>query len=91
MNADALGQRRVNLKRLKRDAALLFRRQPPHRAHVVQPVGQFDQQHADIFRHGQKQLAEIFRLFALDRLAFDPRQLAHAINEIGHFHAECLF
>ena len=37
------------------------------RAHVVQPVGELDQQHADVVRHGEQELAQILRraLFSL--------------------------
>jgi len=41
----------------------------------VQAVGELDQQHADVFRHRQHQLAEVFRLLGLVRLQLEARQL----------------
>ena len=82
LDADALGQRRINFQRFARDAAALFGVfQMMQRAHIVQPVRQLDQQHADIFRHREDQFAEIFRLLGLIGLQFDARQLGDAVNQ----------
>ena len=63
IHADAFGERRVDLHGFACDAP------PPlrigdvvQRPHVVQPVGELDQQHADVTTHCQHQLAEILRL-----------------------------
>ena len=53
---------RVDIQRLARDALLLVRRQIFERAHVVQPVGQLHQHHANVVDHGQKHLADVFGL-----------------------------
>ena len=59
---DALGQRGVDIHRLARDAlALLGLLDEVQRAHVVQPVAQLDQQHADVLAHRQQELAQVFR------------------------------
>lgn len=74
VQADPLGQRGIYLNRFTGDTLTLFRfADMMKRAHIMNPVGQFDQQNADILGHGQNQLTEIFSLFALRRLAFDPR------------------
>ena len=58
----ALGQRGVDIHRLARDALALFGRlDEMQRAHVVQPVRQLHQQHADILGHGEQELAQVFR------------------------------
>jgi hypothetical protein len=64
-----------------RSAALFGVFDEPQRLHVVQPVGELDQQHADVFRHRQHQLAEVFRLLRLVRLQFEARQLGDAVDE----------
>ena len=46
---------------------LLFRLHRLDRAHVVQTVGQFHQDHAQVLGHGHEQLAEVFGLLALRR------------------------
>ena len=72
LHADALGQRRIDLHRLARDApALVGVLDEVQRPHVVQPVGELDQQDADVLRHRQHQLAEILRLLGLVGLQLD--------------------
>ena len=72
LHTHALGQRRVNLHRFLGDAAaFVVIVEEFQRAHVVQPVGQLDQQHADVLRHRQDQLAEVFRLLRVFRLQLD--------------------
>jgi hypothetical protein len=89
VHADAFGQRRINLHRLERHAAALFRlRHMMQGAHVVQPVRQLHQKHADVFRHRQHQLAEVLGLLGLVGLEFDARQLGHAVDQAADFVAE---
>ena len=91
LHADALGQRRIDLHRLPRDApALLGILHEMQRPHVVQTVGQLHQQHADVLRHGQHQLAEILRLLGLVRLQLDARQLGDAVDQARDLLAEQL-
>ena len=58
------------------------------RAHVVQTVGEFHQQDAHVFGHGDHELAKVLRLFAGVAAQFDLRQLGDAVHEIGDFLAE---
>jgi len=52
VHADPLGERRIDIHRLARDPlALLGLRYVMERAHIVQPVGQLDQQHANVVGH----------------------------------------
>ena len=58
VHADPLGERRIDIHRLAGDAAaLLLRLDVMERAHVVQPVGQLHQQHADVVGQGQQEFA----------------------------------
>ncbi len=50
------------------------------RAHVVQPVGELDQDHPDVLGHRQQQLAEILGLGSLGRGQLQLRQLGDAID-----------
>ena len=82
VHADALGERRVDVERLARDPPPLVRLgDVMQRAHVVQPVGEFDQQHPDIVRHGEQELAQVLgRTLAL-RLSLDLGKLGDPIDQ----------
>ena len=59
---DSFGERRVDVHRLARDAAALFgARDEVERPHVVEAVGELDEQNADVVGHRQQELAEILR------------------------------
>lgn len=58
-------QRRIDLHRFKRLVAALLLGHDLDRAHVVQPVGQLDDDHAHILRHGEQHLAHVLRLLLL--------------------------
>ncbi len=55
---------------------------------LCKPVGQFDQDHAHIARHGEQHLAEIFRLGMGFGLEFDLVQLGNPIYQFGNLLAE---
>ena len=82
IHADPLGKRRINIHCFLGDPPPLGRvADEMQRAHIVQPVGQLDEQHADVVGHRQQELAQIFgRAFILG-LRFDFRQLGDAIDE----------
>ena len=89
LHAHALGERRIDLQGLQRDAPALVRiLHEVERLHVVQTVGQFHQQDADIRRHGEHELAEVLRVLGVVRLQFDARELGHAVDEAGDLLAE---
>ena len=60
--SQAMGQWRIEVKRLARDLELLCRKHRTQRSHIVQTVGDLDQDNPDIITHRQQQLAEILRL-----------------------------
>jgi len=62
----------------------------PQGLHVVQAIGQFDEQHPDVFGHREDELTEIFGLLRLIRLQLDPRQLGHAVDKPADFRTEQL-
>ncbi len=64
-DAEPVGQRREDLQRLAGDALLLFRLHRGQGAHVVQSVGQLDDDDADIAGHGDQHLAQVLGLLVL--------------------------
>ncbi|KAF1031801.1 MAG: hypothetical protein GAK34_03660 [Delftia tsuruhatensis] len=86
----AVGDGCVDLQCFRRDAAPLAARHVAHGAHVVGAVGQLDQDHAHIARHGQQHLAEGFRLVLFARVELQLVQLREAVDQLGHVLAEAL-
>ena len=89
LQADALGERRVDLHGLLGDPLPLLRvGHVVERAHVVQPVGELDEEDADVLRHGEQELAQVLGLARLVRLQLQPAHLGHAIDEARRLLAE---
>jgi hypothetical protein len=88
VHAQPVGQRRVDLQRLARLALLLLAWQVADVAHVVEPVGQLDQQHADVAGHGDDHLADGLGLGRLAGLEADPVQLGEPVGDLAHLWPE---
>ena len=88
LHAHAAGERRIDVHRLFGDAKSLVLRHVVQRAHVVQPVRQLDQQHADVFRDRQQQLAQVLRLLGLLRDEVELLQLRQAFDQLAEISAE---
>ena len=58
------------------------------RPHVVQTVGQFHQDDADVGHHGEQHLADAFGLALLARIEVDLAQLGDAVDTARHVVAE---
>ena len=86
----APGEGRIDIHRLARLLYLLFRALILDRAHIVQPVGELHQDHPEIARHGDQELAEILRLLGLRTRKLKVGQLGHAIDKLGDVPAEAL-
>ena len=89
-DAKPVRQRRIDLHRLERLVAALLLGHDLDRAHVVQPVGQLDDDDAHVLRHGEQHLAHILRLLLLAGGEADLAQLGHALHEQRHARAEPL-
>ena len=89
-DAEALGERRVDLHGLAGDALLLVRRQAVQRAHVVEPVGELDQDDPDVLGHRQEHLADVLGLLLLVAVGAEAGQLRDAVDELGDLAAEAL-
>ncbi len=90
VDAQAVRDRRVDLERLLRLLDLLLLGQRADRAHVVQPVGQLDQDDAHVARHRDDHLAVVLRLGLIARGEGDPGQLGDAVDEVRNVLAEAL-
>ena len=82
VDAEPVGERRVDLERLLRLLHLLLLAEVLDRAHVVEPVGELDQDHAHVLRHRHDHLAVVLRLRLLAALEADPGQLGDALDEL---------
>ncbi len=83
LHAHAPGERRIDLHRLLGDALALVLRHVVERAHVVQAVGELDEQHAHIVGNGQQQLAQVFRLLGLLGNEIELLELGQALDELA--------
>ena len=82
--------RSVNLQRLFGNFVLAIGRKVLERAHIVQPVGEFDQDDADVVDHRQHHLAEILGLLLLARGEIDLADLGDAFDDVGDLLAKFL-
>ena len=73
----------VDLHGLQRLAALLLGRLIVHGAHVVETVGDLDEDHADVLGHGQKHLAQVLHLLVFLAGVLDAGQLGDAFHDVG--------
>ncbi|RMS61260.1 hypothetical protein ALP63_05250 [Pseudomonas syringae pv. aceris] len=62
VHAQPIGDGRIDFEGFLGDAPTLFARQDFQRAHVVQAVGELDQNDANVARHGHGHFLEVFRL-----------------------------
>ena len=83
-HTQTVGQGRIHvhgLARLKQATVLAQGRQ---RTHVVQAVGKFDDDDADVLGHGEEHLAQRERLLLVHAIDFDVGELGHAVDKLGH-------
>ena len=84
----AMGDGGIDVARLQRDSPLLGRPQVLERAHVVEPVGELDEDHPGILDHRHQQLAVVLDLpFRIRPEAHAP-DLGHAVHDPRHLGAE---
>ncbi|MND94056.1 hypothetical protein D3C80_862600 [compost metagenome] len=88
VDADRSAQRGIDLQRLAADAFALLRLDVLEGAHVVQAVGQLDQQDPHVLGNGQDELAQVLGLTRVLGLKLQPRQLGHALDQDGDLFAE---
>ena len=89
-HAEPVGNRRVDVERFLRNPKPLLLGQERQRPHVVQAVGQLDQDDADVVDHREQHLAEILRLALLARREGDRADLGDPLDQVGHLGTERL-
>lgn len=87
-NTQAPRERGVNVERFLRHLDLALFGKEVEGAHVVQAVGELDDDDADVLRHRHENFAEVLRFLLLARLKDDLIQFGDARNEQKHLVAE---
>ena len=86
--AEAVGDGREDIERFGRNLVLLRGQHGRERAHVVEAVGDFDEDDADVVAHHQQQLLEGLSL-QRSLLAEDAaRYFRHALHDVGNLGTE---
>ena len=88
VDAEPVRERRVDLERLARLLRLLLLAEVLDRPHVVETVGELDEDDADVLRHRDDHLPVVLGLGLLAALEADPRQLRDALDELRDVGAE---
>ena len=86
----AVGDRGVDVERLLGDAGAAVLRHVLEGAHVVQAVGELDEDHANVVDHRQEHLAEVLRLALLAGRERDGADLGDPLDDVGDVGAEQL-
>jgi hypothetical protein len=84
VQTQAVRNRRVDFKSLGRDAVPFGTGYVGQRAHIVRTVGQFDQDDANIARHGQQHLAEGLGLVLFAGVELQLVELGQAIDQFRY-------
>ena len=88
LHPEAVRQGRIDVEGLLGGAALLPLGHHGQGPHVVQPVGQLDQQDPPVLRHGDEHLADRRRLLRFLRVELQAVELGHPVDHLGHAVAE---
>ncbi len=90
VDAEPMRERSEDVERLLRLVDLLLLRQRLQRAHVVEAVGQLDQDHPDVGGHRDHHLPVVLGLLLVAAVERDPGQLGDAVHELGDVVTEAL-
>ncbi len=82
-HAQAERDGRVDVQRLARNALLLFGFEVFECAHVVEPVGQLDENDADVVHHGEQHFADVFGLARFRRHHVQAADFRYPLDEMG--------
>ena len=88
VDAEPVGDRRVDVERLSRLVDLLLLGHRADRPHVVQAIGELDQDHPDVRGHRDHHLAVVLGLRLVARLEGQVGQLGDAVDQAGDLLAE---
>ena len=90
LHAHAAGQRRVDIERVLRNPRAPVLWHELQGSHVVQAVGEFDQQHAHVVGDREQQFAEILRLLRVPGGEVELVELGQSIDETADLRPEHL-
>ena len=90
LHAQAVGDGGVDLQGLEGLLLLLLRGLVLHGAHIVEPVGDLDEDHPDVLGHGQQHFPEVLHLLLGLGGIVDPGQLADPLHQVRHRRGELL-
>ena len=90
VDTEAVGDRRVDVERLARLVDLLLLGHRVDRAHVVQAIGELDQDDPDVRGHRDHHLAVVLSLRLVAGLERQAGQLRDAVDQAGDLLAEVL-
>jgi hypothetical protein len=90
VHAHATGERRINIERLLGTAPARLRRHVGQRAHVMQPVGELDQQHPNVVGNGQQEPAQVLGLLRLLGDKVELLELGETFDQAADVAAEHL-
>jgi len=85
---EAIGNRGVDVAGFLGDQDALLVGQMVQGPHVMQAVGELDEDHADVVDHCQEHLAEVLRLALLAGRKGHGADLGHALDNMGDFGTE---
>ena len=89
-DSQALGQRGVDLERLLCNPGLLVRRERGQRPHVVEPVGELDEDDPDVLGHRQEHLSDVLGLLLFVAQRAELAELRHPVDEVRNLLPEPL-
>ena len=87
-HAEAIGDGGVNVQSLAGDALLALGVEVVEGAHIVETVGEFDDDHADVIDHGEQHLADVFGLTSFRSEQIETADLGGAFDEAGDIGAK---
>jgi hypothetical protein len=90
LHAHAAGQRRIDIHRFFGDAGALLRRHMLERTHVVQPVGELDQEHPHVIGNREQKLAQVLGLLGALGDKIELLDLGQPVDETPDILAEQL-
>ena len=90
-HAEAVGERGIDVEGFASDLLALLGREVLERTHVVEAVGELDDDDADVYDHGEEHLADVLGLVIFAVGEFDFVELGDALDDVGDLIAEELF
>ena len=90
LHSQPVGNGGIDLHGLEGLLLLLLRGLVLHGAHIVEPVGDLDEDHPDVLGHGQQHFPEVLHLLLGLGGIVDPGQLADPLHQIRHRGGELL-